>query len=77
MAVSGVNFTKNVVTYSGISAYIVYTSGTNYSRIELYNFDGFAYNKAMMSGVWEILNYAYNNMPNGVDADPAPEQWYN
>lgn len=77
MAVSGVNFSKNVVTYSGVSAYAIYVSGTNYSRVELYGFNGIACDKVMISGIWEILNYVYNNMPLGVDPDQNINLWTN
>ena len=75
MAISGVNYTRNVISWSGVNAYAVYVSGTNYSRVELFNFDGYALDKPMMSGVYEILNFVYSNMPSGVDADSAPNEW--
>lgn len=77
MGVSGTNYTRNVVTYSGVDAYAIYVSGTNYSRVELFGFDGVAYDKPMVSGVYEILNYVYTNMPSGIDVDTEEVQWYN
>lgn len=77
MGVSGINYSRNVVTYSGVDAYAIYVSGTNYSRVELFGFDGVAYDKPMVSGIYEILNYVYTNMPNGLDVDTQEEQWYN
>lgn len=77
MSVSGINYSRNVVTYSGLSAYVIYVSGTNYSRVELYNFDGLAYDKPMMSGIYEILNYVYNTMPSGLDMDSQQYEWFN
>lgn len=76
MTVSGTNYSRNVVTYSGVDAYAIYVSGTNFSRVELFGFDGIAYDKPMVSGVYEILNYVYTNMPSGIDTDTLPDQWY-
>jgi hypothetical protein len=76
MTVSGTDYSRKIVTYSGIDAYAIYISGTNYSRVELYNFDGIAYDKPMMSGVYEILNYVNSVMPSGTDSDTYPDQWF-